>query len=137
MAAPITITLAGVPVGKGRPRFVRSTGRAFTPERTRSYEDSLRLSAQVVMVGRVPLDGPLSVSIDAAFPVPESWSKVRRRLALDGVLRPCVKPDADNLMKVLDALNQIVWLDDKQIVEASIRKTYSDKPAFTVMIHEV
>ena len=137
MHGPVVITLAGVPVGKGRPRFVRATGRAYTPDKTRSYEDSLRLSAQVAMVGRAPLDGALSVVVEAAFPVPASWSEKKRSAALAGQVHPCVKPDADNLIKVLDAFNEIVWRDDKQVVEATIRKSYSDKPAFTVVVTEI
>ena len=45
----IEIILAGVPVGKGRPRFVKSTGRAFTPEKTVRFEDRLSIVAQEAM----------------------------------------------------------------------------------------
>jgi Holliday junction resolvase RusA-like endonuclease len=135
---PIVITLAGVPTGKGRPRFVKATARAYTPEKTRSYEDSLRLMGQVAMTGRSLIDGPVAIWINADFPVPASWSKKKRAAALIGSVRPCGKPDFDNLAKVCgDALNQIVWRDDSQIVEASITKRYSDKPSFTVKIIEV
>lgn len=33
----ITIRLAGAAQGKGRPRFARKTGHAFTPAKTRGY----------------------------------------------------------------------------------------------------
>lgn len=134
---PITIRLAGVPVGKGRARFVRSTGHAFTPQKTRNYESALRIAGGEAMVGRAPLEGPLSVSVVAAFPVPTSWSLKKKQAARDGTVRPTGKPDADNLLKTLDALNQIVYRDDAQIVEATIRKVYSETPGLCVIVTAV
>jgi Holliday junction resolvase RusA-like endonuclease len=130
----IQIELAGVPVGKGRPRFVRATGRAYTPDKTRRYESDLRLAAQDAMVGRDPLDGPVGVSIFAYMPVPESWSRKKRDQALLSIIRPVTKPDADNLLKACDALNGVVFRDDKQIVSAHIVKEYSAKPRLTILV---
>ena len=137
MLEPITITIAGDPVGKGRPRFVKKTGHAFTPAATRKYEGVLRLAAQRVMNGRDIFDGPVSVDVLARFAVPVSWSKRQRADALLGHTLPTVKPDADNLLKVLDAFNEVVWRDDKQIVEATIRKSYGDRPAIVITVSAV
>lgn len=134
MADPIVITLAGEPRGKGRPRFVRSTGHAFTPAATRSYEAALRYAAQEAMGERSPLAGALGVLIEARMPIPASWSKKKRQAAIDGDLRPTTKPDIDNLMKCMDALNEVVFADDKQIVFGSVAKFYSDKPALVITI---
>lgn len=131
---PVTIRLAGVPVGKGRARFVRATGHAFTPEKTRNYESALRVAAGEAMIGRTPIEGPLTVSVVAAFPVPASWSKKKQQAALANLVRPTGKPDADNLLKALDALNQIVFRDDAQIVEARVSKMYSDIPELIVIV---
>jgi Holliday junction resolvase RusA-like endonuclease len=89
------------------------------------------------MNGRSPLEGPLRVSVVAAFPVPQSWSKKKRQLALANQLFPTVKPDADNLLKQVDGLNEIVWRDDKQIVRAEIHKTYSDRPCLSIMVYPI
>lgn len=132
----ITIRLLGTPQGKGRARFVRSTGHAFTPQATRSYEAALRYAAQAVMGNRSLLEGPLEVTVVAAFQIPKSFSKTKRLDALSGALRPTVKPDADNLLKCIDALNGVVFADDKQIVLATIMKIYADKPDLTVQIAE-
>ncbi|MBQ2175307.1 MAG: RusA family crossover junction endodeoxyribonuclease, partial [Alphaproteobacteria bacterium] len=44
----------------------------------------------------------------------------------DGLLKHTVKPDLDNLTKaLLDALNDIAWHDDAQIVDLQIRKEYT------------
>ncbi len=137
MSEPIVITLAGTPTGKGRPRFSRKSGHAYTPEKTRTYEENLAYIAQAAMHGRELYDGPLSVSVLAIFPVPSSWSNKKRAQALIGLIQPTCKPDADNLLKVLDAFNEIVWHDDKQIVHASILKRYGEKASYQVIIREL
>lgn len=134
MAPVITIELPGIPQGKGRPRFVRATGHAFTPARTRSYESMLQGAAIEVMNGTAPIDGPVHVTVEAHFPVPASWSKSKRSAALLNITRPTKKPDADNLMKVLDSLNEVVWKDDAQIVEGTVVKLYSERPRLVVKV---
>lgn len=130
----LIIELAGEPKGKGRPRFVRSTGHAYTPADTRKYEMKLRMVAEAVMGRNRPLDGPLSVVIEALFPVPASWSRVKFDRAIRGMILPTSRPDADNLMKVVDSLNGVVWNDDRQIVTAIIKKRYSTKPALVIKV---
>ena len=133
----IEIRMDGQPIGKGRPRFVRATGRTYTPEKTARYEDRLAWAAQSVMAGRDLLVGPLSVTVNAYLEVPTSRSKKWRAEALGGNLRPLVKPDADNIAKLLDALNKIVWLDDAQIVGLHVFKYYSDRPGIQIIVHEI
>lgn len=129
------IRLDGPPMGKERPRFVRTTGRTYTPERTVRFEDRLSLAAQHAMAGRPLLAGPLMVEIVACMPIPDSWPKRRKLAALAGVERPTKKPDYDNFAKILDALNLVVWTDDAQIVEGGpILKFYSDRPRFVVRV---
>lgn len=131
----LVITLAGAPRGKGRPRFVRSSGHAFTPKKTRNYEASLQYAAvDQRPKGFTPLVGPLKVSVEAVFPVPQSWSLAKRDAALHGEWPPTIKPDADNILKLLDAFNQVIWVDDKQVVEARIVKRYGLDPRLTVTV---
>ena len=130
----IVIELAGTPVAKGRPRFSRRTGTAYTPAKTRSYEAQLKFAAESVMQGRPPLQGALRVEVQAMMPVPASWSKKKTAAALTGEIRPTVRPDWENLAKTLDALNQVVWRDDAQIVAGEVHKTYSDRPRLIVKV---
>lgn len=130
----VTIRLSGEPQGKGRPRFVRKTGRTFTPAATRSYEDALRYAGQEAMGERKPIEGALAITITADMPLPASKSKKWKAAALLGIEKPIVKPDFDNLAKTCDALNQVVWIDDKQIVSALIIKSYSERPALTIEV---
>jgi len=137
MMQPIVIELAGEPEGVGRPRFVRKTGVAFTPADTRKYQAALRLAAQVAMGARPPLDGPVRVVVDACFPIPASWSQKKRESASKGLIGATCKPDCDNILKQLDALNQVVFVDDKQVISAVVSKRYSDRPALRIQVSAI
>ena len=104
----LQFTVPGEARGKGRPRFVRATGRVYTPEETLSYEHLVKVKAQEAMDGSPPFEGPLGVAVGAWRSVPASWSKKRRAAAL---LQPApVGFDADNIAKsVLDAMNGVVF----------------------------
>lgn len=131
----ITVELAGEPKGKGRPRFVRATGHAFTPAATRKYEDALRFAAQEAMGGRDPLEGAVDMTVTVCLPVPESWSGKRKREALAGAIKPAKRPDIDNYLKAAqDALNMIVFRDDAQVVNVTISKSYSTRPRLTIAV---
>lgn len=135
MAEPITIILAGEPRGKGRPRF--AGGVAYTDAKTRAYEHALAWAAQAEMGSRAPTDSPVTMLVEVRMPVPQSWSRARRTAALAGKILPLTKPDADNVLKgAADALNHIVFVDDKQIVEATVRKIYHEKPALIIRVSE-
>ena len=132
----IVITLAGPPVAKGRPRFTRK-GIAFTPAKTRSFENLLRFEASQIMQGKTPLESALTLTLEAFLPIPSSWSKKQQLRALGGLVHPTKRPDCDNLLKTIDSLNGIVWRDDKQIIHASVTKAYSDRPRIVLTVREV
>ena len=122
------IVIAGEPVGKGRPKFSRQSGRAYTPAKTANTEAYVKSEA-VRQVGQPMLAGPLTVSVRATVSVPASWSKKKREAALSGATRPTGKPDLDNTLKLYcDALNGIVWVDDSQIVCVYAEKKYGENP---------
>lgn len=133
----IEIVLLGKPVAKGRPRFNTQTGVAYTPEKTVKYETQLRFAAGEVMGDRAPLEGPLRLEMDVVAPIPASWPKKKQAAARAGELRPTGKPDLDNFMKVIDAANLVVWVDDSQIVDATLRKTYGDKPGMWIRVSQI
>lgn len=133
----VEIVLPGTPRGKGRPRFSKLSGRAFTDAKTTSYESALRYAGLQAMAGSAPLEGPLDLTLIATVPVPGSWSKAKRRAAFANEIRPTSKPDGDNLAKMVDGLNQVVWKDDSQICDWRIRKFYSRIPALTIQVRAV
>lgn len=134
---PVLIVLSGEPQGKGRPRFVRSTGHAYTPSNTRKYEDSLRNAAGEAMGEQPPFEGPVSVVVVAILPIPASWSRKKRDAALAGAIWPTVKPDWENIAKMLDAFNEIVWRDDRQVVDGRVVKRYGDRPRLIIEVREI
>lgn len=137
----IEITLAGPPRGKGRPRstIAGKHVRVYTDAETVKYETQLRYAAEQAMAGRVPLEGPLHVEMLVRFPIPKAFSKKKRSDALDGErtgVLPIVKPDADNTLKLSDALQEIIFRDDKQIVDVRVLKRYSERPGLTIKVWE-
>lgn len=134
MSDLIEIRLDGEPCGKGRPRFSRASGTAYTPEKTRTYEGMLRTKAMDAMRGRRPIDGPFRVTIEARFSIPASWPKWKKAAAHTGQWRHVSKPDGDNLLKVLDALNHVVFVDDSQATRSEILKRYHEQPALLIWI---
>lgn len=131
----IRFTVAGAPQGKGRPRFSRATGHAYTPEKTRSYEGVIRYAAQQAMGDAAPFDGPVTLEISAFFDVPRSWSRKRRASALDGRVSPTSRPDLTNIEKAVeDAINTVVFRDDAQIVAKHSTKSFADVPRLEVAV---
>lgn len=129
----IEFVLLGSPRGKERPRGTKD-GHFYTPEKTRNYEAALKYAAAEVMGDMAPLDGPLHVDLRIVVPIAPSWPKKRQEAARAGREWPTKKPDLDNIMKMLDALNLVVWIDDSQIVTTNIHKRYGDKPGLWVTV---
>lgn len=129
----IRIVLRGQPRGKERVRTTQA-GHLYTPERTVSYEGRLAYAAQQAMGDRPPLDGPLQLDIRVQVPIPQSWPEKKKAAARSGALRPTRKPDWDNFAKVVDALNLVVWIDDGQVVDGRVRKSYSDTPGMFIEV---
>jgi Holliday junction resolvase RusA-like endonuclease len=132
-------TVYGEPVGKGRPRFARRGNfvSTYTPQKTKSYEDEIRMMAKAAMGSNELLDTPVTVAIYIRVGIPASFSKQKRKDALEGILKPTKKPDLDNVEKCfLDSQNGIIYLDDKQVINLHVTKVYAETPAVEVMVKE-
>jgi Holliday junction resolvase RusA-like endonuclease len=87
---------------------------------------------------KTAIDAPVSVSMKFYYPIPKSWSKAAKEEARDGIRRPMVKPDLDNVVKgCFDALNGIAWIDDNRVVQEISSKWYSDQPRIEINIEVV
>ena len=132
-------TVYGEPVGKGRPRFAKRGNfvSTYTPQKTKTYEDEIRLMAKAAMGSSEPLETPVTVAIYIRVGIPVSYTKQMKKYALEGILKPTKKPDADNVLKCfLDAMNGIVYLDDKQVVNIHLTKVFAETPAVEIMVKE-
>lgn len=112
------------PVPKGRPRFVKKSGRTYTPSATR--EATKILSEYIALKKRGTIqkyDGELKygVAVYCKF-----FCKRPQRLGKGAAKLKQTKPDIDNYMKlVLDACNDAgVWEDDSMVVELLGQKWY-------------
>ena len=140
----LVMELPGEPKAKGRhrSRIGWQDGKPIVmqypdPE-TVKYEAMLGKLAKALMRGRKPSPHPVCVVVHVFRSIPKSWSLRDRADARAGRAVPASKPDADNYLKAVgDALNEIVWEDDDQIVDARCIKRYSDKPALRVEIREM
>lgn len=133
----ISFVVPGAVVGKGRPKFARVGAhvRTYTPAGTTSYENLIKHAAAAAMVRRTLLSCPCKLAIVAHVDVPTSWPAWKRDAALEGLVMPTVKPDFDNLIKIVaDALNKVVWTDDTVVVREEYGKDYAPNPGLLVSI---
>lgn len=135
---PVTLVIPGDPRGKGRPRFNRAQGRAFTDSRTANAEGIVKVIAMAAMGDRPPFGCPVEVFVRAILPIPTSWSKKRQAEALTGDTLPTGKPDLDNVLKLIwDGLNRIVFDDDSQITAVTANKEYGAQPMTVVTVKPI
>jgi Holliday junction resolvase RusA-like endonuclease len=83
----------------------------------------------------IPLDGPLKVDLTFYLPIPKSISKVRKRQMINQVILPVKRPDVDNLAYlVTNAMKNIIYMDDSQLVDLCMHKRYGEEPRTVVKI---
>lgn len=123
--------------GKGRPRVNTTTAIAYTPARTKDYEELIKQYFIIKHRGVEPLEGRICVTIKAYFGITKNTCKVQKEKMLNGDISPTKKPDIDNIAKViLDALNKLAFKDDNQITKLNIEKIYSEEEKIYVKIEE-
>jgi len=107
------MTLQDKAISKERPRSGKA-GHFFTPKRTREFEAHIQSMARLVVTHEVA-DYPVRVDIAITEPVPPSWPKWRKDAAEAGHIVP-TRGDLDNKRKAIcDALNGIVYVDDRLV----------------------
>lgn len=138
----------GEPVGKGRPRVTARKSKtkedgvfahAYTPKKTREFEESIRFEFMANCCDKMPVypkDVALTTELTFAFSVPKSYSKKKTAMCLSGEIAHTKKPDADNLEKAInDALQGLAFEDDSQIVKTIREKKYAEEPYVEVKIY--
>lgn len=130
------LTIEGKVQAKQRPRLGRYS--RYTPEQTKNYENWVKLSFINQYPDFKPYENALKVIISVFFEIPKSASKKKREQMLIGKIRPTIRPDLDNIAKsILDALNGLAYIDDKQIVDLIVEKYYAISPSAAVKIEEL
>lgn len=134
----ISVTVEGKTKGKGRPRFSRAGGfvRVYTDPKDRDEESRI---ASVILrnqtPGFSPVEGPVTLMARFVLPIPCKLTKAERLAKADGPAT--CKPDLDNLVKLLmDAMNGVVYVDDKQVTTVVASKRYGTKPRIEITVEE-
>lgn len=123
--------------GKGRPRVNTMTAIAYTPTKTKDYEELIKQYFIIKHRGVEPLEGRIGVTIKAFIGVSKSTSKKEKLEMLEGNISPTKKPDIDNIAKiVLDALNKLAFKDDNQITKLNVEKVYSEEEKIYIKIEQ-
>jgi len=139
MTMMITFKVDADPVGKQRARYAKRGNfvQTYTPDKTRNYESLIKEAAIEAMGSSEPLETPVNLYLYIRAPIPKSLPKKRMEACLNGLEKPIKKPDASNVLKsVEDAMNDVVYKDDSQIVNIHVSKVYSSVSGIDVCIKE-
>ena len=131
--------IPGKAQAKQRPRMGRS-GIVYTPKETLVYENYVKMcySDYANQFGWLPYESQVRAEIEVLVAVPKSDSKTKKKAKIEGMIRPAVKPDCDNLAKsILDSLNGLAYRDDKQVVELVVKKYYAENAEVKIKLSEV
>ena len=111
----------GTPIGKERARVVNR--RAYTPAKTKGYEEAVTAAVLDVWVGEPIAGVPMKMRCDFYMPFPKSYSRRKRsELRLTEHIQ---KPDLSNLVKAVeDACTGVVYQDDSQVYYVEARKKW-------------
>lgn len=141
MSRDYELHMVGSVVAQGRPKLTTAPyPHAYDPQKSREFKAMLAFCAQQEMQskGGEPFSGAVHLAIHVELPVPKSWTKTKRESALEGVTKPSIKPDVDNIAKsIMDALSGVWYLDDKQVYCLSVIKTYGSVAKYHVVCSEV
>lgn len=137
----ISFEIPGPPFSLKRARIGRhgKFARMFDPKENVSWKGAaaVHMLAARQAKGLQPFAGPVNLTVVAYFPCPKSDERKRdprpERWSMN-------QKDADNILKAVgDAGNGILWLDDRQVVNANVQKRIAAQgqpPRTLVMAHE-
>ena len=137
----IAFTVYGEPVAQGRPRAGKTKSGdvvMYDPGKSKDYKRYVSLVASQNKPPQI-IESAVSLTVKVYRPIPDSWSKVKQRQALEGTMRPKSKPDLSNYIKgVEDAIEGILLKNDSQVVDyGRSGKWYSDNPRIEIEVEEI
>jgi Holliday junction resolvase RusA-like endonuclease len=124
--------IPGNPVPQKRHRTVRrgKFTHSYDPSALHKREIESMLRTQCGQ--KCPYFGPdqaISCHLIFYLPIAKSTSKKVKEARLSGAEQAVHSPDLDNCIKLIcDAMNEICYVDDRQIVSITAVKMYSDDP---------
>jgi len=131
----ISFNIPGEPVAMGRHRTTK-TGHTYMPKKTVNAKSHIAycVSREIDME---PIKSAVSLNVTFYMPAPQSVIRSAKKQNRDIEKIPVMtKPDIDNMVKTVgDALNGILWADDKQIINITAKKFYSERPRTQLTIN--
>lgn len=113
---------------KGRPRFGKN-GNVYTPPETVAAETNIAWHAKLAMKGREPFEGPCKVRIELMVA-----SVSRKKMGQHAISRG----DIENISKgCCDAMNTIVYFDDRQITELHISRIFGTETMARITVQKL
>lgn len=138
------IEILGDPIPKKRHRVAMRHGHAVTYDEQSTEKNWIKLLIAKKFKELLEINSPEALEVKKAdhfvveclfiLPIPKSFSKKERAKAL-WMSTPKVKPDVDNMLKFyLDAANEVLWKDDKDITVLTGQKSYGEEPKTIIKI---
>ena len=120
------------PVPAARPRVSRWS--TYYPKKYTQFKKDME--ALTGELDTTPCENLVCVSLQFMIKIPKSWSKKKR---LAGENTYCNNnSDIDNYIKaILDSLNGVYFIDDRQVVEVFAIKKYSNEPRILFKMMEM
>ncbi len=126
-----------MPWRRARVMRVGRSVRHFTDAKTRAYQAAVEFAAKCAMAGQPLLEGPVSAEMTFFIATPASWSNRKAVAARSGEAPAPCTPDIDNCTKaILDACNEVVFEDDRQVVKLTATKRYAERGGIAVSFEE-
>ena len=133
----IYLDIPGEPIAWKRP------GQKHLATRTLVYdmqkkEKAITRAQMASQYKLVPISSPVKILVRFFFSVPASASQKRKELMLSGEIKHACKPDSDNLTKyIFDCMNGLIFVDDSQVCEYHVVKSYSKCPRTEITVMEL
>ena len=134
MSGRVTFEIDGPPVPWQRSR---QNGKLhFISKEQAAARKVVAVLCKAAMRGQPIFDGPLRMDILAVWQWPKSFSEKRRKTA--GEFHKISRPDSDNVSKLIcDALNEVAYQDDAQVVELHVLKQFGPRAFTRVTIEQI
>ncbi|MGE5551540.1 MAG: RusA family crossover junction endodeoxyribonuclease [Bacteroidota bacterium] len=143
----------GLPAPGGSKKFVgvsKKTGRAIlvddADKRNKDWRSVVCLAGHQALLRHhgMIFDGPLRLSVIFVMPRPRDHYRTNGQLKANAPALHTKKPDRTKLLRSTeDALKNVIWHDDNQVVDGQISKVYTgvipglDAPGALVIVERV
>lgn len=116
-------------------RIFSIVGSAYTPKDTINQEKKVREAFASQFGGVIPTEGAVKLIVKTYLKPPKATPKYKMIEIEAGDVPVITSPDFDNYIKlVADALNKVVYVDDRKVFSGLSEKFYSIQPRQEVTI---